>query len=513
MFLRHRTIASTKLAMRGFSLAELAIALAVIGVLAGAAVAGKGMIAASELNANVGLTNDFTAAIYRFHEVYGHFPGDMPNANSFFTDVTNGNGNDVIDDAELLTFWQHLSAAGLLRGTYDGTTASPGLGIPQGTRPDLGYSVAAAPDLGLTFVLSRYSGGTGGLAALSPRDAWNLDRQLDDGDPAAGTIRAIDGSDNPGGCLAAATNYKLDSNEIGCILSIAASREGITPQHATLESGDCGDVGDTRASSTACPTGYMGEVTETCAADGSWQQSHFNCSPVFCSKGHSYGSTRDVECPAGYSGAILQTCGYAWKTTEDRCIFASACDTEGAQKTVACPVGKTGDILVECIDGSWNFANPEHNTCAPITCTGASVGDTQTASCPAGFTGNIIQVCTLSGEWKDHIISCAVTDGDACSGASVGERRTLDCADGETGEIIQTCTAGIPSSRWKTTSDKCKTATCDGEPAGYYRPAQRACPEGYIGMVIEICGADGLWTESDANCVQNVTYTPPPPAP
>ncbi|MCC7260580.1 MAG: prepilin-type N-terminal cleavage/methylation domain-containing protein [Alphaproteobacteria bacterium] len=516
MFLQRRTTASARLAFghtRGFSIAELAIALAIIGVLVGAVVAGRGMIAASELRTNVSMTNDFTVAMHRFHEVYGHFPGDMPNASSFFGETTNGNGNDAIDEAERLTFWQHLSAAGLLKGGYDGISVNPGTGIPQGARPDLGYSVTADPELGLTFVLSRYSDGTGGMAALTPHDAWKLDLELDDGNPSAGTIRATDGVDAPGDCLAEVTRYKLDSKETGCILSIAASREGIAPEHATLEDGGCGDIGDTRASTSACPTGYAGEITETCAADGSWQQSHFNCAPISCSKGYNYGSTRDVECPAGYTGSILQTCGYVWKTTEDRCIFASSCETEGAKKTVACPIGKSGDILVECVGGNWDFAHAEHNSCAPITCGSNSVGDTQAATCPAGFTGSITRVCTLSGEWVDRLVNCTIADGDSCDGTDVGDRRTLECADGTIGEIVQTCTAGVPANRWKTTSDTCKTITCDGEPAGYYRPAQKACDSGFIGMVIEVCGADGLWIESSTNCTQNITYTPPPPAP
>ncbi len=124
---------------QGFTLVELAVVLVIIGLVVGGVLTGQDLIRAVERQAIVTEKERFAAAFYAFRGKYGAQPGDMRNAYQYFgddcgTDTTdlntgcNGNGNLIIqnmdqsgENAEHLKAWEHLSRAGLIAGTYDGT--------------------------------------------------------------------------------------------------------------------------------------------------------------------------------------------------------------------------------------------------------------------------------------------------------------------------------------------------------------------------------------------------------
>src|SRR5581483_5630332 len=90
----------------------------------------------------------FNAAANTFRSKYNCLPGDCPNATDFGFGGTNGDGDGTIGvcstapactltanfalGGENFNFWAHLSAAGLIAGSYPAVTASP-LGIAGAT--------------------------------------------------------------------------------------------------------------------------------------------------------------------------------------------------------------------------------------------------------------------------------------------------------------------------------------------------------------------------------------------
>lgn len=130
---------------KAFSLVELSIVLVILGLLVGGILAGKSLVKASELRKVINDLHDYRTAMYSFRDKYFYWPGDMPNATSFWgSSVYNGNGNAIIEDAnasanaqgENLGAWQHLQAAGLIKGAFTGANASatprlrPGVNMP-----------------------------------------------------------------------------------------------------------------------------------------------------------------------------------------------------------------------------------------------------------------------------------------------------------------------------------------------------------------------------------------------
>ena len=69
---------------RGWTLIEIAIVLAVVGIILGivASTSGKSLIGASHSQAVQASVKDLSEAIVRFRERYGYLPGDMPNAST-----------------------------------------------------------------------------------------------------------------------------------------------------------------------------------------------------------------------------------------------------------------------------------------------------------------------------------------------------------------------------------------------------------------------------------------------
>lgn len=121
----------TKLARRprfssaaGFTLVEMAIVLAVVGILLMVVLQGRGLIGTSHSQAVIAAVKDLSAAIAQFRERYGYLPGDMPTATAQVPGVTagscsasaNGNGDGQIDADELACVTNHLFNAGLIKG-------------------------------------------------------------------------------------------------------------------------------------------------------------------------------------------------------------------------------------------------------------------------------------------------------------------------------------------------------------------------------------------------------------
>src|ERR1035441_2116364 len=150
---------------RGFTLLELSIVLVIIGFLVGGVVAGVELIQAARLNKVMTDMRKVLTAGNTVQNKYDGLPGDISNATYYWgaagtptntwggcysivgtgTQTCDGNGDGQIwygggPYAEPYRFWQHLSLAGLIEGSYNGVDGSdgsngystPGTNVPKG---------------------------------------------------------------------------------------------------------------------------------------------------------------------------------------------------------------------------------------------------------------------------------------------------------------------------------------------------------------------------------------------
>lgn len=220
--------------MRGFSLVELSIVIAIIGLLVGGVLAGQNLMRNAAVNSIASDFNKYSTAITSFEEKYGDLPGDLENATAYWgknnsacaahtgtasaRGTCNGNGDGIINAAaganatgENFQMWHQLSLAELISGTYTGIAGSVG-----GNDYDFGVN---APDSRIEnagwghYGFDNASGGNGYMFAnnyngwltvgseddnslpdgpiLSPKEAWQIDRKMDDGEPATGFVHVL----------------------------------------------------------------------------------------------------------------------------------------------------------------------------------------------------------------------------------------------------------------------------------------------------------------------------------
>ncbi len=213
-----------------FSLVELSIVLVILGLLTGGILTGQELIRASELRAVTTEFTNYRTAVYTFRNKYLATPGDMNNAEDFWgtfsagggcnagtgvgTETCNGDGDGTVefgaaDEAsEIHTFWQHLSNAELIEGTYTGITGSGGIwdadlgvNIPESKFSGAGWSTAdfswtgnsvfSDKDYEDIFMFGAVEGTDDTYGKiLTPEEAWNIDTKFDDGMPQQGRLWA-----------------------------------------------------------------------------------------------------------------------------------------------------------------------------------------------------------------------------------------------------------------------------------------------------------------------------------
>lgn len=181
----------------GYTLAEVALAMLVAGLLVAAALRGGELVAQSRIK---GLVADYHGAVAAYQLYLGRYaaiPGDDPGAARRWAGALAGNGDrrlsgrfDALAPRDLagfsvdglggesLAFWWHLRLAGLAPGVAAGASA---LGQPLHAAG--GIIGAEQEALGLAGVAVC-------LAGLQDFIAAALDAQLDDRLPASGAVRA-----------------------------------------------------------------------------------------------------------------------------------------------------------------------------------------------------------------------------------------------------------------------------------------------------------------------------------
>jgi prepilin-type N-terminal cleavage/methylation domain-containing protein len=233
----------------GFTLIEMSIVLVIIGLIVGAVLAGQSLILQAQMRATMKQIESYKTAVATFRDKYSCLPGDCATATSFWPKdpactyqnlrpyiaapngmTCNGDGNGIIYGYyynELMLFWQHLSLAGLIQGSFTGTC---GYGPSDDCYSSVHYfdyrvnlDAPAAPigsaGITLTYPLLQWPGdprfnqtamngqhvfwmgapgttdGSGNSIIsgypqpmLTPKQAYALDTKYDDGSPFTGTI-------------------------------------------------------------------------------------------------------------------------------------------------------------------------------------------------------------------------------------------------------------------------------------------------------------------------------------
>lgn len=182
----------------GFSLVELSVSLTIIGLLVAGVMSGKELIGMSELRSGLSESQEINSAIKQFELTYNALPGDMDNADEFWSSTSNGNNDGEVDIAnEQFLAIQHLGLAKLIDGEYIGKpTSSPVYQIEKTViKSNLGGGSATSfsccgTSRGLPFKnkihIFGIHNGDYMTGAITPVEALWLDNKTDDGIPDTG---------------------------------------------------------------------------------------------------------------------------------------------------------------------------------------------------------------------------------------------------------------------------------------------------------------------------------------
>ncbi|MDD2701988.1 MAG: type II secretion system protein [Sideroxydans sp.] len=182
----------------GFTLIEISIAMAVIGLLITLTIKGREMVENSRAKSLANDFRDIQVALFGYQDRFHALPGDDPaasaNLSTGSTPIHNGNGNLRIEGnlnplmSESFFLWQHVRLAGFLSGTID-----PGANnyVPlNSSGGKLGVSdISASPIKGMSggYIICSDN--------ISGRLVKQLDMMLDDGNTAGGAMRVSHAND------------------------------------------------------------------------------------------------------------------------------------------------------------------------------------------------------------------------------------------------------------------------------------------------------------------------------
>ncbi len=253
---------------QGFTLIEVSIVLVIIGLVIGSVIAGKHLVRQSELQSVLTDVNRIRTAANAFYGKYDALPGDMPNATDYWgqvsstpstcyttqgtgTQTCNGNGNGEVYTmdggttiSEVFRFWQHLSNAKMIDGTYTGISGAgdnyryvAGVNVYRAKYGSISYyfwGLAYGPSVSWYSVPPQHAikamlPDSSGYArpAFTPSEMLDMDSKVDDGKPAYGSIFTYKSSLDPtvgGGCSTSDTEsaavYNTSNKTVTCIMLV-----------------------------------------------------------------------------------------------------------------------------------------------------------------------------------------------------------------------------------------------------------------------------------------------------
>jgi prepilin-type N-terminal cleavage/methylation domain-containing protein len=217
-----KIIANQHKMQEGFSLVELSIVLVIIGLIVGGTLAGKDLIKGAEIRATVGQFEKYNTAVNTFRSKYGAIPGDLTGADNFGFQsrsgaAGHGDNNGLLEGCaaaatnlgcETALFWRDLSTANLIDTSLNTATDAASASLAAADMIDymplakLGrgnyFNVYAASGINYYQLAGTASTDAAGIVttsnALTPSEAFQIDNKIDDGKPATGIIRAMEGT-------------------------------------------------------------------------------------------------------------------------------------------------------------------------------------------------------------------------------------------------------------------------------------------------------------------------------
>lgn len=227
----------------GFTLIEIAIVLVIIGLLVGVVMVGQSLIKSSQIRSVVSEITSIRTAVNTFKLKYNALPGDFASGDIWhpekcslaWSHFCNGDGNGKIEwSQEGYLAWNHLGAAGMIKGNYKGETLNSqsniGLDVPgSAITQDAFYFMSYAPvykRIGNYVGLSRNNGQYPEGSILDTADAFAIDEKSDDGYADKGQTYGLNGDYYSETCTdatrididppPAAANYIRDNKLIAC---------------------------------------------------------------------------------------------------------------------------------------------------------------------------------------------------------------------------------------------------------------------------------------------------------
>lgn len=225
----------------GFTLVEMSIVIAVIGLLIGGVLAGREMLKNSNVLSVIADYQRYQQAIAAYKTKYKELPGDHSDATSITsadgtcpspaasdtltTATCNGNGDGVVGDMtgsplgaysngyESLLLWQHLTNARMIDGSYNGRRSTGTANIT------LGINLPKTAVGGATFMFRYFPTSTAGnyfpaeyrhvmffgapgaaydlpntTGVISAQLAYQIDSKIDNGQPGLGSVMTLNNS-------------------------------------------------------------------------------------------------------------------------------------------------------------------------------------------------------------------------------------------------------------------------------------------------------------------------------
>jgi prepilin-type N-terminal cleavage/methylation domain-containing protein len=195
--------------LRGFSLIELSIVLIIVGMIAGGIFKGTELLESAKVRSTLNDIQKYSTAISLYHDTYGQFPGDDPTAqNRFGQNISNGNGNHLIDGTDAQYFWTHLAKAGFVSTETAPSSKFGGL-----------FSVASNPLEGFSgnwLILSTSDKGP----LLTPKQAALLKNKAGEDSPSQGMLRITEGNGIQAGQCVENGQFNTTHSKATCIVLI-----------------------------------------------------------------------------------------------------------------------------------------------------------------------------------------------------------------------------------------------------------------------------------------------------